>query len=107
METKYYKLLGEDGKEYKSTIKGELGGYNGKEKIYGRLDCPSALSWIAKGYYVDKRVFFKDEYTAIKAGFRPCGCCMKDKYLEWKCNPDEYKNKIISQYDSMNEDNVR
>ena len=33
-------------------------------KIYGRLDCPSALRAIAVGGYVASRVFFADEPTA-------------------------------------------
>ena len=28
--------------------------------------------------------FFKDEATAIAAGYRPCGCCMREKYKRWK-----------------------
>lgn len=80
---KLYKLLDKNGKEYFSTEKGLLGGHK-KLKIYGRLDCPSALRYIAKGQYVDNRVFFKDEETAIKAGYRPCGVCMKKEYENWK-----------------------
>lgn len=76
---KLYKLLDENGNEYLSEEKGELGG-NRKLKIYGRLDCPSALRYIAKGQYVKNRVFFKDEETAISAGYRPCGICMRKKY---------------------------
>ena len=30
------------------------------------------------------RVFFKDEETAIAAGYRPCGVCMKAEYKRWK-----------------------
>ena len=83
--TKIYKLIGPDGKPYESTTPGTLGGYNGgKKQIYGRLDCPSALRWIAKGHYVEHRVFFADEPTAIAAGYRPCGICMKERYAEWK-----------------------
>jgi methylphosphotriester-DNA--protein-cysteine methyltransferase len=29
-------------------------------------------------------VFFADEETAIAAGFRPCGACLRDRYREWK-----------------------
>ena len=84
-----YKLLDENGKEYLSEEKGLLGG-NKSLKIYGRLDCPSALKWIAKGYYVKNRVFFKDEETAIKAGYRPCAVCMPKEYKIWK---EKQKNK--------------
>jgi methylphosphotriester-DNA--protein-cysteine methyltransferase len=36
------------------------------------------------GSYEKCRVFFKDEETAIAAGYRPCGTCMKEKYKIWK-----------------------
>ncbi len=80
---KVYHLIGADGKPYDSTEPGTLGGHKGL-KIYGRLDCPSALRYIAKGQYVKYRVFFKDEATAIAAGYRPCGVCMKEEYKRWK-----------------------
>ena len=82
-EPKKYKLLGSDGKEYLSDEKGTIGGYK-RRKIYGRLNCPSALRHIAKGEYVKYRVFFKDEETAVAAGYRPCGVCMKEEYKKWK-----------------------
>lgn len=80
-----YKLIGPDGKTYLSQEKGTLGGHK-KLKIYGRLDCPSALRHIAKGNYVQHRVFFPDERTALAAGYRPCGVCMKEHYQLWKEN---------------------
>ncbi len=82
-EGKKYKLIGPDGKEYLSDTKGTLGGHR-KLKIYGRLDCPSALRYIARGQYVQHRVFFADEETAIAAGFRPCAVCMPEQYKLWK-----------------------
>jgi methylphosphotriester-DNA--protein-cysteine methyltransferase len=30
------------------------------------------------------RVFFADEATAIAAGYRPCGACMRAEYRAWK-----------------------
>lgn len=78
-----YKLLDQHGKEYLSEEPGTIGGHK-KLKIYGKLDCPSALRYIAKGQYVKYRVFFKDEKTAIDAGYRPCGICMKSEYKKWK-----------------------
>lgn len=72
MAEKIYHLIGPDGKSYDNTEPGTLGGHN-KLKIYGRLDCPSALRYIRKGQYVQHRVFFKNEETAIAAGYRPCG----------------------------------
>ena len=83
-----YKLLDENGKQYLSKEKGLFGG-NKALKIYGRLDCPSALRWIAKGHYVKNRVFFKDEATAIAAGYRPCAVCMPNEYKKWKEKQNE------------------
>lgn len=78
-----YKLIGKDGVERVSEFRGKLGGHK-KLKIYGRLDCPSALRHIAAGQYVQHRVFFADEETALAAGYRPCGVCMKEHYRLWK-----------------------
>nr|WP_110004529.1 Ada metal-binding domain-containing protein [Geodermatophilus normandii] len=69
-----------------SAVPGTLGGYR-PGKIYGRLDCPSALRWIAKGHYVNHRVFFADEATAIAAGYQPCSRCMPEKQREWERTP--------------------
>ena len=78
-----YKLINEHGEEYLSEIPGTLGG-NKRLGIYGKLDCSSANRWIKKGYYVKDRVFFLDEETVIKAGYRPCAICMKNEYDKWK-----------------------
>ena len=78
-----YKLIGQDGKPYFSDTPGKLGGHK-KLKIYGKLNCPSAIRHIANGHYVKHRVFFADEDTAIAAGYRPCGVCMKKEYQQWK-----------------------
>lgn len=80
---KQYKLVNESGKEYISDCKGAIGGHK-KLKIYGRLDCPSALRHLEKGHYAKHRVFFADEQTAKAAGYRPCGICMKEAYMKWK-----------------------
>ena len=92
---KMYKLLGADRKEYLSETPGTFGG-NGKLKIYGRLDCPSALSTIRRfpGSYEKKRVFFADEKTALAAGYRPCGNCLREKYKEYMADPQKYKEKF-------------
>ena len=82
--SKTYTLVGADGKRYQSTQEGVLGGYsNGRRKWYGRLDCQSALGFIKKGGYVQYRVFFADEATAVAAGFRPCGKCMRAEYAAY------------------------
>ena len=77
-----YTLLGADGRPHPSDAKGTLGG-NSRLRIYGRLDCWSARNALGKGYE-RIRVFFADEATAITAGYRPCGHCMRPGYREWK-----------------------
>jgi methylphosphotriester-DNA--protein-cysteine methyltransferase len=81
--SKTYRLLDEHGQPYESTEKGQLGGHAGT-KVYGRLDCPVALSFLRRGFEPKHRVFFADEETAIAAGFRPCGACMRDRYRLWR-----------------------
>ena len=66
-------------------IRGTIGGHRGT-RIYGRLDCASALRAIAKGGYVKYRVFFADEAAAIAAGYRPCARCMPETYRAWKAS---------------------
>jgi methylphosphotriester-DNA--protein-cysteine methyltransferase len=82
-----YTLIGSDGKPFRSATPGTLGGYK-PGKIYGRLDCPSALRAIAQGGYVTHRVFFADEETAIAAGYRPCARCMPEQYQAWKAQQE-------------------
>ena len=78
-----YPLIGADGRPRPSRNPGTLGGHR-RNRGYGRLDCPAALRWIAKGHYVKHRVFFADEETAIAAGYRPCAVCMPDRHRQWK-----------------------
>ena len=79
---KTYTLLDQERRPYQSPTPGTLGGHRGT-KVYGRLDCPTALRWIATGQYVQHRVFFADEEAAIAAGYRPCGHCLRPKYRQW------------------------
>lgn len=78
-----YTLLGADGQPYASDVPGTLGGHR-RSRIYGRLDCPSALRVIARGGYVRHRVFFADEPTAVAAGYRPCAVCLPERYRTWR-----------------------
>lgn len=78
-----FTLIGADGKPCASEVPGTLGG-NSRGKLYGRLDCPCALRAIRQGGYVQHRVFFADEATAIAAGYRPCGTCLRVEYATWK-----------------------
>jgi hypothetical protein len=80
---KTYTLIGPDGQPYQSETPGTLGGYKPR-KIYGRLDCRSALRHISSGHYVRHRVFFADEATAVAAGYRPCAVCLPVEYKVWK-----------------------
>ena len=78
-----YTLIGGDGRPQASRAPGLLGGHR-RGRIYGRLDCASALAAIARGGYVADRVFFADEETAVAAGYRPCGRCLPDTYRAWR-----------------------
>jgi AraC family transcriptional regulator of adaptative response / DNA-3-methyladenine glycosylase II len=78
-----FTLTGADGAPYRSARPGLLGGHR-RGRGYGRLDCPAALRWIARGHYVRHRVFFADEATAVAAGYRPCAACLPERYVAWK-----------------------
>lgn len=80
---KVYTLLDATGTPRRGPVPGTLGGHR-RARLYGRLDCPSALRAIAAGGYVRDRVFFADEATAVAAGYRPCAVCMPDRYREWR-----------------------
>ncbi|HZN79068.1 MAG TPA: Ada metal-binding domain-containing protein [Mycobacterium sp.] len=80
---KHYTLIGSNGIPIDSATPGTLGGHKAT-RIYGRLDCPSALRALAKGGYVTHREFFADEATAIAAGYRPCARCLPERYRAWK-----------------------
>jgi hypothetical protein len=83
---KTYQLLGKDRQIYSSGIPGSLGG-NGQMKIYGHLNCSSAVRAVAAGNTCQEdRVFFADEVTANAAGYRPCGNCMRDQYKAWRAS---------------------
>ncbi|MCD8048659.1 MAG: metal-binding protein [Clostridia bacterium] len=92
---KKYKLLGADGKIYLSETPGKFGG-NSELKVYGTLKCGSALASIRKypGVYIQHRVFFADEKTALAAGYRPCGNCLRGKYREYMADAEKYKEKF-------------
>ncbi len=76
-------LIGANGRPYESATPGMLGGHR-RSRIYGRLDCPGALSWIARGHYARHRVFFADQPTATAAGYRPCAVCLPEDYRTWR-----------------------
>lgn len=78
-----YTLIGRDGKPHLGRAPGKFDGHRGS-KIYGRLDCRIALQAIARGGYVEHRVFFMDELTAVAAGYRPCAVCLSEEYEAWR-----------------------
>jgi hypothetical protein len=83
LKKKKYFLTDASNHQFLSDEPGQYGGHY-KLKIYGRLDCPSALRYIKKGQYVRNRVFFANKETAVAAGYRPCSCCMPNEYKMWK-----------------------
>jgi hypothetical protein len=90
-----YVLLGADGLPYRSPAPGALGGHR-RGRLYGRLDCPSALRAIARGHYEQHRVFFADEATAITAGYRPCAVCLPDAYARWKAGLEPSRSDMAA-----------
>ncbi|MFI6088112.1 Ada metal-binding domain-containing protein [Streptomyces sp. NPDC051218] len=72
---------------YPSGTPGTLGGHR-RGRLYGRLDCPSALRAVARGPYAAHRVFFADEATAVAAGYRPCAVCLPAQYARWKADAE-------------------
>jgi Metal binding domain of Ada len=78
-----YTLIGADGRPYPSAVPGTLGGHRGA-RLYGRLDCPSALRALARGGYAGQRVFFADAGVAVAAGYRPCAVCLPEEYRRWR-----------------------
>lgn len=67
-----------------------LGG-NRQLKIYGTLNCKSG-----KRMKIRNRVFFTSEQEAIANRYRPCGHCLKEKYMIWKNNPVLYPDRQTS-----------
>lgn len=83
--SKIWKLIGPENNPYSSPQPGTLGGHR-RSRIYGRLDCPAALRAIARGGYVNHRVFFLTEEHARAAGYRPCAVCLPRAYATWKAS---------------------
>lgn len=61
---------------------------NNKLKIYGLLSCNQG-----KRMKMENRVFFKSVEEAEVNNFRPCGNCMKKRYLLWKTGEDKLRHK--------------
>jgi len=57
----------------KITLAGNL-----SARIYGTLNCSSG-----KRMKKENRVFFKTEKEALLSNFRPCGHCLRSRYLQW------------------------
>jgi hypothetical protein len=78
-----FRLLDASRRAVLSEVPGSVGGHR-RSRIFGRLDCPAALRALARGGYRQYRVFFADAATALAAGYRPCGVCLRDDYDIWK-----------------------
>jgi len=78
-----FTLVGADGKPHASAEPGRLGGHR-RLRIYGELDCASAVRHVAAGRYVRHRVFFASVTVAILAGYRPCAICRAWDWAAWK-----------------------
>ncbi|MFF1734776.1 hypothetical protein [Streptomyces sp. NPDC058247] len=88
-----YTLLGRGGTPYLSATPGTLGGHR-RGRLYGRLDCTSALRAISRGHYVKHRVFFADEATAVAAGYRPCAVCLPKEYARWRADRESRRHAM-------------
>ena len=80
----------------------KLGGYRNR-KIYGRLDCKSAIRHLKNGTYQKSRVLFASEAEAIQEGYRPCAKCLPKHYAKWKecqAKDEEYSIEVAG---SINE----
>ncbi|MGY8955995.1 MAG: Ada metal-binding domain-containing protein [Alphaproteobacteria bacterium] len=88
MVSSRYRLTNAKGQSYESAKPGRFGGHR-RTKIYGQLDCRSALRWLAKGHYATHRVFFRDARSARSAGYRPCAICLPEQYAVWKRRADD------------------
>ena len=98
---KLYTLLGPDRRPYHSPTPGALGGHR-RARLYGRLDCKAARRAIARGGYVENRVFFADEKIAVSAGFRPCAVCLPESYARWKAakgRPMDRRQELLKRLD--------
>ena len=62
-----WELIGADGRPFASPTPGTLGGHRGT-KVYGRLDCPTALRYLAKGQYAANRVSLMSCPTSTAPG---------------------------------------
>jgi methylphosphotriester-DNA--protein-cysteine methyltransferase len=89
-----YTVTGPDGSAFQSPVPGRYGGHRAT-KVYGRLDCPSALRALARGGYARNRVFFADEPTAIAAGYRPCAVCLPAAYRAWKVSSPGHAARLV------------
>jgi hypothetical protein len=94
-ERRTWRLMGADGQPYRSDVPGTLGG-NAKGRIYGRFDCPSALRALRQGGYAEHRVFFLDARTAVAAGYRPCGTCLRADYARWRADPEGFRAAVLA-----------
>jgi len=68
-----------------------LFGGNESLKIFGLLSCKSG-----KRMKTSNRVFFKSVEEANLLGYRPCGHCMHQEYIEWKKTRDSFLSAYVA-----------
>ncbi len=85
-----FSITDSNNQQFLSKIKGNWGGHK-LLKIFGKLNCPSALYWIDKGHYTKHRVFFHNVKNAMQAGYRPCAKCLPEAYSAWKSKKPQSK----------------
>lgn len=73
---------------------GSFGGHK-KSRIYARLDCRSAASWLERGKYVSNRFLFLEEPTPQQAGFRPWSVCLPERYDAWKARLESQHTELL------------
>ena len=82
--SKTYTLLGADGRAVPERREGPARRQRPHQGLRHAWTAPSRSRCCAAGFEPKHRVFFADEETAIAAGFRPCGACMRARYREWR-----------------------
>lgn len=57
---------------------------NARTHVYGKATCNATQGHLILDQKTQDRVLFNNIEDAEAAGYRPCGKCMHDKYIEWK-----------------------
>lgn len=99
-----YRVINARGEEITISKKPEIAGVYTKQAgkdavgIYGKVyGCPTVESFKRRGILrKQNRIRFENEKAAVANKFRPCGSCMREKFKQWKANPEEFRQIILS-----------